>query len=283
MKFRIHKENGALNSVPIFAALEQGIYKNGFSVVSHGQDVDVIWSVLWNGRMQRNQAIYNQCRKLKKPVLIVEVGNLKRGETWRISIDHIHGSGIFGNTINLNENRATHLGVNLKPVQLKRNEKILIACQHERSLQWEGQLPLAEWARQKITEIRQFTDRPVVVRQHPRSAFILNFPGVVVETPKKIIGTYDDFDIDYNYHCVVNHNSGPAVQAAINGIPVICDQTSLAFPVSDSIENIDNVTLPSREDWFLKLCHTEWTVEEIADGIPINRLIPDLEKYLNNR
>ena len=283
MKFRIHKENGALNSVPIFAALEQGIYKNGFSVVSHGQDVDVIWSVLWNGRMQRNQAIYNQCRELKKPVLIVEVGNLKRGETWRISIDHIHGSGIFGNTINLNENRATHLGVNLKPVQLKRNEKILIACQHERSLQWEGQLPLAEWTRQKITEIRQFTDRPVVVRQHPRSAFILNFPGVVVETPKKIIGTYDDFDIDYNYHCVVNHNSGPAVQAAINGIPVICDQTSLAFPVSDSIENIDNVTLPSREDWFLKLCHTEWTVEEIAAGIPINRLIPDLEKYLNNR
>jgi hypothetical protein len=76
---------------------------------------------------------------------------------------------------------------------------------------------------------------------------------------------------------VVNHNSGPAVQAAINGIPVVCDRSSLAFPVSNSIENINNATLPDRQDWFLKLCHTEWTVDEIAKGIPITRLVPELK------
>jgi hypothetical protein len=32
--------------------------------------------------------------------------------------------------------------------------------------------------------------------------------------------------------------------------------------------------LPDREDWFLKLCHTEWTVSEIAQGIPMQRLMP---------
>jgi hypothetical protein len=279
MRFKIHKDNGALNSVPIFAALEQGIKNTGFSVVDSGQDVDVIWSVLWHGRMQRNQLIYNQCRAKGKPVMIIEVGNLVRGSTWRISLDHIHGLGIFGNHENLDKSRPTVLGLNLKPLNQKRNNKILIACQHERSLQWEGQPSMAEWAKRKVAEIRKFTEKDIIIRPHPRSPFTLTIPGVQVEQPKKILNSYDSFDIDYNYHCVVNHNSGPAVQAAINGVPVICDRSSLAFPVSDRIENINNPTLPDREEWFLKLCHTEWTVDEISKGLPIQRLVSALENY----
>jgi len=279
MRFKIHKDNGALNSAPIFAALEQGIKNTGFSVVDSGQDVDVIWSVLWHGRMQRNQLIYNQCRAKGKPVMIIEVGNLVRGSTWRISLDHIHGLGIFGNSKNLDKSRPTILGLNLKPLNLKRNNKILIACQHERSLQWEGQPSMAEWAKRKIEEIRKFTEKDIIIRPHPRSPVILNTAGVQVEQPKKIPNSYDSFDIDYNYHCVVNHNSGPAVQAAINGVPVICDSSSLAFPISEHIENIDNPTLPDRAEWFLKLCHTEWTVNEISSGLPIQRLATTLENY----
>ena len=135
MRFKIHKTNGALNSAPVFAALEQGIKNTGFSVVDSGQDVDVIWSVLWHGRMQANQLIYNQCRAKRKPVMIIEVGNLIRGTTWRISLDHIHGLGIFGNSENLDQARPKTLGVELKPVDDDRNNKILIACQHERCLQ----------------------------------------------------------------------------------------------------------------------------------------------------
>jgi hypothetical protein len=282
MRFKIHKDNGALNSAPIFAALEQGIKNTGFSVVDSGQDVDVIWSVLWHGRMQRNQLIYNQCRAKGKPVMIIEVGNLVRGSTWRISLDHIHGLGIFGNSENLDKSRPSVLGLDLKPLNQKRNNKILIACQHERSLQWEGQPSMAEWAKRKVAEIRKFTEKDIIIRPHPRSPVMLNTVGVIVEQPRKIPNSYDSFDIDYSYHCVVNHNSGPAVQAAINGVPVICDPSSLAFPVSDQIENIDSITLPDREDWFLKLCHTEWTVPEIVEGTPIRRLIPDLKNYTKN-
>ena len=279
MRFKIHKTNGALNSAPVFAALEQGIKNTGFSVVDSGQDVDVIWSVLWHGRMQANQLIYNQCRAKRKPVMIIEVGNLIRGTTWRISLDHIHGLGIFGNSENLDQVRPKTLGVELKPVDDDRNNKILIACQHERSLQWEGQSSMAEWVKQKVAEIRKFTDKSVVVRPHPRSPASLNIQGVTVEQPKKIPNSYDSFDINYKYHCVINHNSGPAVQAAISGIPVICDHTSLAFDVSDVIENIDRPTLPDRTQWFVKLCHTEWTVQEISTGVPIQRLVTALKNY----
>ena len=279
MRFKIHKTNGALNSAPVFAALEQGIKNTGFSVVDSGQDVDVIWSVLWHGRMQANQLIYNQCRAKRKPIMIIEVGNLIRGTTWRISLDHIHGLGIFGNSENLDQARPKTLGVELKPVDDDRNNKILIACQHERSLQWEGQSSMAEWVKQKVAEIRKFTDKSVVVRPHPRSPVSLNIQGVTVEQPKKIPNSYDSFDINYKYHCVINHNSGPAVQAAISGIPVICDHTSLAFDVSDVIENINRPILPDRTQWFVKLCHTEWTVQEISTGVPIQRLVTALKNY----
>jgi hypothetical protein len=73
---------------------------------------------------------------------------------------------------------------------------------------------------------------------------------------------------------VVNHNSGPAVQAAIHGTPIICDSSSLAGEITGKFEDIETVELPDREDWFLQLCHTEWTVNEIAQGIPMKRLIP---------
>jgi hypothetical protein len=138
---------------------------------------------------------------------------------------------------------------------------------------------MAEWAKRKVAEIRKFTEKDIIIRPHPRSPFALNMTGVQVEQPKKIPNSYDSFDIDYNYHCVVNHNSGPAVQAAINGIPVICDSSSLAFPVSEQIENINNPTLQDRDEWFLKLCHTEWTVSEISKGLPIQRLAANLKNY----
>jgi hypothetical protein len=61
---------------------------------------------------------------------------------------------------------------------------------------------------------------------------------------------------------------------------MICDQSSLAFPMSEKWENLENPQLPDREEWFLKLCHTEWTVDEIIQGIPLKRLENHLEEKL---
>jgi hypothetical protein len=72
------------------------------------------------------------------------------------------------------------------------------------------------------------------------------------------------------------------VQAAINGTPVICDPTSLAASVSDSWQNLESIQLPNRDDWYLGLCHTEWTVDEIAQGIPLMRLAPYLKQRLES-
>ena len=272
MRFRLYREYGALNSRPIFDAFEQGLKSLGHESVNSGEDVAVIWSVLWSGRMASNQRVYRECRATGKPIIIIEVGNLFRGRTWRICLENINGQGEFANDHEIDQKRPEKLGIALEPYIDTRKPEILIATQHRASLQWEGQPNMQQWVEQTVATLRQHTDRKIVVRPHPRSPISVTLPNVVMEIPKLIPGSYDDFDIDYQYHCVINHNSGPAVQAVIKGIPIICDFTSLAAPVSNKIENIENLQFPDRHEWFLKLCHTEWTVDEIIKGIPLQRL-----------
>lgn len=276
MKFRLYREYGALNSKEIFDSFSRGLRSLGHVEVNSNEDISVIWSVLWKGRMKMNQQVYENAKKQGKAVVIIEVGNLKRGITWRICLDNINGAGEFGNNFELDANRPNLLKINLGQEKKNRKSEILICSQLPESLQWKNMPALEFWIKDKINEIRKYTDRNIVIRPHPRSPIKPNIPGCRTEIPKKVSGTYDDFDIDYNYHCVINHNSGPAVQAAVFGTPVICDRTSLAYPVSDSLKNIEKISLPDREDWFLKLCHTEWTVEEIAQGIPLGRILKNL-------
>ena len=275
MRFRLYREHGALNSRPVFDAFEQGVKSLGHEV-SNTDGIPVIWSVLWSGRMAHNERIFNS----HSPVVIIEVGNLHRGNTWRISLNHINSLGKFGNDRDLDPQRPEKLGVKLSDIKSNRRPEIMIATQHQRSLQWQGQPSISQWVQDTVKKIRQHSDRKIVVRPHPRSPISVNLPGVEIGQPRPVPGTYDDFDIDYNCHCVINHNSGPAVQAAIYGTPIICDPTSLAGEISGKFEEIENIVLPDRHDWFLRLCHTEWTVKEIAQGIPLKRLEQDLSQLI---
>ena len=272
MRFRLFREYGAMNSGPVFDAFEQGLLALGHTVGEEDCDIVVIWSVLWKGRMTMNSSIYAFAKATNKPVIILEVGSLIRGTTWKVCLNHTTALGFYGHETDLDEARPSNLGLSLKDNTIRKPE-ILLALQHQDSLQWQHQIPTADWIEQKITEIRQYTDRTIVVRPHPRSiVFVPIRADVHCERPARVYGTYDDYNIDYNYHCVVNHNSGPSMQAVIHGTPVICDSTSLAYPVSSDITTIDNPVLPDREDWFLKLTHTEWTLDEIATGLPLKRL-----------
>jgi hypothetical protein len=281
MRFRLYREHGALNSVPVFNAFEQGVTSLGNEIVTANEDVAVIWSVLWNGRMASNQAIYEKCIRENRPVIIIEVGNLKRNLLWRVCLNHINSLGVFGNEDCLDQLRPTKLGVNLDPYQPDRRGEILIATQHESSLQWAGMPTMRAWTENTIAKIKKYTNRRIVVRPHPRSPFPLKVPGVLLDSPSRVPNTYDDFNIFYHYHCVINYNSGPAVQAAIQGVPVICDSSSLAGELSEKLENIETPILPDRTDWFLKLCHTEWTIDEIRQGIPLQRLMPKIIEQIS--
>lgn len=276
MKIAYFPNQTALQSEPIWRAFLEGCKLNGMIPVENDLNADaaVIWSVLWHGRMKSNQQVYNHYRSQGKPVFIIEVGALKRGITWKVCLNNITSTGIYANNDNLDKDRPKKLDLTLHPVRHDARTSILIAAQHPASLQWEGMPSMEKWIETKIQQLRLYTDRRIVIRPHPRFPLKINsFKDVTFSIPKKISNTYDRFDLGYNYHCMINHCSGPSVQAPIHGIPIICDSSSLAYPVSSKIAEIENIKIPDREDWFIKLSHTEWTREEILSGEPIKRLI----------
>lgn len=261
----------ALNSKPVLDAVFQSCSSAGLIPVADSMDADmaIIWSVLWHGRMTKNQQVYEHYKNSGRPVIIADIGTLIRGVTWKIALNNITSAGYYGHTENLDWDRPAKLNIHLNQSSGKH---ILIAAQHQNSLQVDG-LNINNWIAQQIDQVKQYTDRPIVVRPHPRCRLNLsNLTGITIETPAKLANTYDSFDIDYRCHAVISYNSGPGIQAAIAGARPITDCTSLAYPVSVKIENIEQPYILDREKWLVEICHTEYTIEEIAAGLWIKRL-----------
>ena len=277
MKFSLWTNYGALNSKPVFDAFRLGCRSLGFDTVENSDDadVDVIWSVLFSGRMAQNQLVWKNAHGKKKPVIVLEVGGIQRNTTWKVGLNGVNRDAYFGPVGNSSD-RADLLGLVLKPWR-KDGDYILICGQHDKSLQWHGMPPMSDWVIDTISKIQQYTDRPIVFRPHPRCPLPHiehEFRNVRRQDPVKLNGTYDDFDMSFdNVYSTVSWSSNPGIHSIINGVPAVVGPNSLAWPVAG--QRIEEVTTPyysDRQQWLNDYAHTEWTVEEISQGIPLKNL-----------
>jgi|TARA_Y100000389_G_scaffold149128_2_gene148397 hypothetical protein len=276
VKFGLFTHNGALNSKPVFEAFANGVAHLGHEVVYNdiNADVAVIWSVLWHGRMSANKNVWDTFIKQNKKVIVLEVGALFRGTTWKVGINGINKDATFPKGNN-NSDRATQFGLELKPWNTD-GSKIVICTQHDKSEQWTNMPTINQWVGNMVNDIRAYTDKEIIIRPHPRCK--INIPGVRTIIPKQIPGTYDDFDLEFDdVYAVVNWSSNPATQAVMAGIPVYTGPSSLAWDVSiKDLQNINDPKLHDRTQWLNNLAYTEWSVPEISQGIPIKHLTSEL-------
>ena len=98
----------------------------------------------------------------------------------------------------------------------------------------------------------------------------------MMEVARPVANTYDSFDMHFNCHAVVNHNSGPGIQAGIAGCRPIVAHSSLAYPVAVGMSDIEQPYDVDRELWLIKICHTEYTVQELQEGLWLKRIEPAL-------
>ena len=287
MRFSLYTDNGALNSKPVFEAFAKSlvdaghtiIYNEPYQVINHydNYDVAVIWSVLWNGRMSKNKQIWDINRQLGKPVIVLEVGGIKRSTTWKVGLNGINRDAYFGPT-GMDGVRVRNLGLELKPWR-KDGECILICGQHDKSLQWQGMPPMSNWVMNTIEQIRTHTNRPIIFRPHPRCPLPYiekEFKNVYRQNPTKIDGTYDDYDVDYsNIHATISYSSNPGIHSILNGVPAFVSTHSLAYDAGNDIDflhDIETPSMPDRTQWLNDYAHTEYTIEEISQGIPLKNL-----------
>ena len=286
MKISCYTDYGPLNSKPVFAALLKSMQDAGDTVLLNrddGQcDVAVIWSVLWQGRMAKYRYIWDSYRNQNKPVVVVEVGGIKRNETWKIGINGINREADFANDV-VDGERWKKFNVTIQPWR-QTGEDIIICGQHTSSHQWRNNPPMSDWFHQQITEIRRFTDRPITIRPHPRNHVTIPvsaYKDVKIVRPLPDRSTYEDTDLSERLKsawAVVSHSSNPAMTAVFSGIPVYVSEASLSYDVGNkNYANINNPDMPDRQQWANKLAYTEWWPEEIEQGLPWKRIKKQLE------
>ena len=289
MRVSVYPKFGPINSKKVFEAFTQSLETAGEEIqlnCNGNSDVTVIWSVLWQGKMRGYQSIWEECQKKNTPVVVLEVGGIKRNETFKVGINGVNREADFANQT-FDGERWKKLNIELKPWR-STGDTIIICGQHHQSHQWRNNPTMNLWFEQQINEIRKHTDRPIVIRPHPRypTGFdISKWKNVTKVLPQRDYNTVDDTDFKETLKqawAVVNYLSNPAMMSVFNGIPVFVSEQSLCYDVGNtSLSNINNPAMPDRSNWANKLAYTEWTTEEIKQGLPWQRIKKRLkEKYL---
>ena len=244
------------------------------TVVENDMDADaaLIWSVLWYGKMGANKRVWDHYRAQNKPVIVIEVGGLIRNTTWKLGINGINRDADFAVDAYMPGDRVKKFGIVLQPWK-QDGEYVLICGQHSHSEQWRGMPDMDTYYRSTIREIRQVTDKPIVVRSHPRFRESLHWAcdmqwykeqGITWNIPKHVQQTYDSFDLEHmlkHTHFTVSHSSNAGITSIIHGVPAVVSESSLAWDVSTKMDSW--LSKPDRHNWLNRMTYTEWFADEI--------------------
>jgi hypothetical protein len=166
------------------------------------------------------------------------------------------------------------LNISLKDYRTSGNH-ILLCLQ--RNGGWSmGNTNIQDWTISTINKIRQYTDRPIIIRPHPgdkQSKAILT-PGnphcrlpfsnnITLSTNQSII---DDLK---NCWAAVNYNSSPVVGAAIEGVPIFVadkEKSQCAEIASADLAQIETPVLYERQRWVERLAMFHWNFDELKSG-----------------
>ena len=248
--------------------------RNTDTVVENDMDADaaLIWSVLWFGKMSANKRIWDHYRAQNKPVIVIEVGGLHRNQTWKLGINGINRDADFALQEYMPDDRRKKFSIVMQ--SWKHNgEYVLICGQHGHSEQWRNMPDMDTYYRNTITEIRKHTDKPIVVRSHPRYRESLHWTcdmqwykdnDITWNIPKHIKQTYDSFDLEHMLkHTLftVSHSSNAGITSVIHGVPAVVSESSLAYDVGTAMGKW--LSKPDRHVWINRLCYTEWYADEI--------------------
>ena len=237
-------------------------------------DAALIWSVLWFGKMSGNKQVWDKYRAAGKPVIVIEVGGLVRNGTWKLGINGVNRDADFALDVGVDPNRVKHLGIKTLPWVIEDKPYILVCGQHAYSLQWQDMPDMDTYFRNTVEDIRHWSDKPIVLRAHPRYRERIHFPiadeqwyidrNCEWQIAKKVQETYDSFDLEDQLketNLTVSYSSNAGVNSIIQGIPAVVSKHSLAWDMTSTFKE---TMCARREKWLINMCNIEYLPEEIG-------------------
>ena len=166
----------------------------------------------------------------------------------------------------------TDIGFDLQPWRTQ-GDHILICLQRNGGWSMAG-LDVMDWLRDTIKQIKNYSDRPIVVRGHPGDKKVKNYlrinePNVTVSVNPSIL---DDLK---NAWATITYNSSPGVASAIEGVPVFVTdplpQKSQAYSICNiNLNTIENPIMPERQTWIERLSMSHFNFNDLKNGTAWN-------------
>jgi len=147
-----------------------------------------------------------------------------------------------------------------------------------------GYKSLYDWIYDQILTIRKFSDRPIIIRPHPRN---LDRGVKMVKNLLRDKKTLKDVKISENLsrggnqggdglendfmqaYCVVTYNSLSGIEAVTRGIPVFAlDGGSMVHPVAHKdLSQIEKLNYSiDLQDWKNKIAYSMWNKDDVQSG-----------------
>lgn len=179
---------------------------------------------------------------------------------------------------------SSDLNIVMAPPKLS-GDYILLCVQRDGGFAMKSLDPVT-WINQKITEIRQHSDLPIMIRPHPGTYADTDFSVFRNKNYRQQLNVHvlDPLtttlkDNLANAHAVVVFNSSASVAAVLAGVPVFADDIScVSWAVANhDIAQINTPMIFDRTQWIYDLAAAHWSDEDARDGSVYQRFLPYLK------
>ncbi len=164
------------------------------------------------------------------------------------------------------------LSITLEPWRIN-GSHILVCLQRDGGWSMKG-VDLEQWAIRTVTNLRQLTDRPILIRPHPK--FPVNLSNLLA-LPNVHQSTGGALQQDLsNAWASVFYNSSSSVAAVLAGVPVFAeDDDCPTWAVANhNLAQIELPAMPAREPWLYDLSGAHWTDQESQSGTIYQKFLP---------
>jgi hypothetical protein len=167
------------------------------------------------------------------------------------------------------------MGVSLKDWRTQGNH-ILVCLQRDGGWSMAG-FDVVDWTLITLKQLRRHTDRPIRIRPHPGDKKAGRYCRDILELCQRhgirdVAMSDPKVPLERDFkHCwaVVNHNSSPAVGAAIEGFPVFVtdpDRSQARDVCNRDLARIENPELPDRQSWINRISQFHWSYDDLVTG-----------------
>ena len=153
---------------------------------------------------------------------------------------------------------------------------ILFLIQRDGGWSMKGLSPV-EWTRNKIKQVRNYTDLPIVLRPHPgRISDLTSLLGHNISISDSVNKPLME-DLKQSQSALV-FNSSSGVASILSGVPLwVDDSSSVCWDVANkNIASINAPMLFDRTQWAYDLAACHWTDEESRQGLIYKQFLPYL-------